>query len=131
MTDTEREKKATEYAESFRLGIAQNVTTAPESVKYTLGLAGERGFLAGYDAASARVKELEAENERLKRHAGNLPESIAAAQERDRLTALVDELTGTLEEIAKPPYSDSNIASLYEWCRTRAAYTLARIKGGG
>lgn len=127
MTDTERDKSAEGYLDGLFPNRHDGVTRV-----YQLGLGYvHRAFLAGYDASSARVKELEAENERLKRHAGNLPESIAAAQERDRLTALVDELTGTLEEIAKPPYSDSNIASLYEWCRTRAAYTLARIKGGG
>lgn len=69
------------------------------------------GYCAGLEAGAE-------ERDAVWRHANGL------AIERDRLLSRVAELEAGLEEMAKPPYKDSDLHSLMEWVNARARELL-------
>lgn len=50
--------------------------------------------------------------------------SLFGHKDVDWLVSEIDRLREALEEIAKPPYKDSDTDSLYRWCRARAQRVL-------
>lgn len=55
-------------------------------------------------------------------------DSLATEEANARLMASAPEMLEVLREVALPPYSDSDLSSLLNTLRTRAASVLARIR---